>query len=67
MRKKFRDSNPDDSIHDKSINELLEKFKGGEIIEAKFYRLKECNNPLLKDMVFCAMYHQNEGWVKVWF
>ncbi len=47
--------------------ELLEKFKGGEVIEAKFYRLKECNNPLLKDMVFCTMYHQNEGWVKVWF
>ena len=47
--------------------ELLEKFKGGETIEAKFYRLNECNNPLLKDMMFCAMFHQNEGWVKVWF
>ena len=41
--------------------EIVNGFNNGDIVEASFRRIDECNNT----GAICMMAHKNEGWIKV--
>lgn len=45
--------------------ELLNDVASDNNITAEFYQSDDCDNPAFKDMIVCAMYHENEGWIKI--
>ncbi len=43
--------------------DILNKYKEGATVSAKFVKTDEC--PEFADKIFCMMYHENEGLIRI--
>ncbi len=43
--------------------EILSKHKDGAVVTAKFIKTDQC--PEFADKIFCMMYHENEGLIRI--